>query len=51
MIIGASDFQKPAIEKAKQLGLKVAVVDFNPKAVGVKLADKYYNVSTIDKEY
>lgn len=50
MIIGASDFQKPAIEKAKQLGLKVAVVDFNPKAVGVKLADKYYNVSTIDKE-
>lgn len=50
MIIGASDFQVPAIKKAKELGLKVAVVDFNPEAVGVKLADKYYNISTIDKE-
>lgn len=50
MIIGASDFQVPAIKKAKELGLKVAVIDFNPKAAGVELADKYYNVSTIDKE-
>ncbi|MBQ7338989.1 MAG: ATP-grasp domain-containing protein [Clostridia bacterium] len=50
LIIGASVLQVPAIRKAKELGLYVAVADYNPNAVGIPLADEYYNVSTIDEE-
>ena len=50
MIVGASVLQLPAIQKAKEMGLEVAVVDYNPKAVGIECADKYYNASTIDEE-
>lgn len=50
LIIGASDFQLPAIMKAKEMGIYVGVADFNPHAVGVKYADEYFNVSTIDEE-
>ncbi len=50
LIVGASDFQLPAIIKAKEMGLYVGVADFNPKAIGVPYADKFYNVSTIDAE-
>ena len=49
-IIGASVLQLPAIQKAKEMGLYVAVADFNPKAVGISYADKFYEVSTIDEE-
>ena len=49
-IIGASILQVPAIRKAKEMGLTVAVADYNPNAVGVPLADRYYNVSTIDEK-
>lgn len=49
-IIGASVLQVPAIRKAKEMGLYVAVADYNPNAVGIPLADEYYNVSTIDEE-
>lgn len=49
-IIGASDFQLPAIIEAKQMGLYVGVADFNPNAVGVSYADEYFNVSTIDEK-
>lgn len=49
MIIGASVLQLPAIIKAKEMGLHVAVVDFNPQAVGIPYADKYYNASTMDE--
>ena len=49
-IIGASILQVPAIRKAKEMGLTVAVADYNPNAAGVPLADRYYNVSTIDEE-
>ena len=49
-IIGASDFQLPAIQEAKQMGLHVGVADFNPSAVGIPFADEYFNVSTIDAE-
>ena len=49
-IIGASVLQLPAIQKAKEIGLYVAVADFNPKAVGIPYADKFYEVSTIDEE-
>lgn len=48
LIIGASILQLPAIQRAKELGFYVGVIDYNPNAVGVSLADKYYNVSTID---
>ena len=50
MIIGASVLQLPAILKAKEMGLEVAVVDYNPEATGIPYADKYYNASTIDEE-
>lgn len=49
-IIGASVLQLPAIQKAKEMGLYVAVADFNPKAAGIPYADKFYEVSTIDEE-
>jgi len=49
-IIGASVLQVPAIRKAKEMGLYVGVADYNPNAVGIPLADEYYNVSTIDEE-
>ena len=50
LIIGASNLQVPGILKAREMGFETAVVDFNPRAMGVKYADSYYNVSTIDKE-
>jgi len=50
LIIGASVLQVPAIRKAKEMGLYVAVADYNPNAIGIPLADEYYNVSTIDEE-
>ena len=48
LIIGASLLQLPAIKKAKELGYYVAVIDYDPNAIGIKYADEYYNVSTID---
>ena len=50
MIIGASILQLPAIKKAKEMGLHVAVVDYNRNAVGIEYADKYYNASTMDED-
>lgn len=50
LIVGASDFQLPAIIKAKEMGLYVGVADINPNAVGVPYADQFFNVSTIDAD-
>lgn len=50
MIVGASVLQLPAILKAKKMGMCVAVVDYNPNAVGVQYADRYYNASTMDED-
>lgn len=50
LIIGASILQLPAIKKAKEMGLKVAVADYNPQAIGIPYADKFFNASTIDIE-
>lgn len=50
MIVGASVLQLPAILKAKEMGLHVAVVDYNPEAIGISYADKYYNASTMDED-
>ena len=48
MVIGASVLQLPAIKRGKELGFEVAVADYDENAVGIKFADKFYNVSTID---
>ncbi|MBE6324130.1 MAG: ATP-grasp domain-containing protein [Bacteroidales bacterium] len=32
------------------MGLHVAVVDFNPQAIGIPYADEYYNASTMDED-
>lgn len=48
LIIGASILQLPAIKKAKEAGYYTIVADFNPNAIGIKYADEYHNVSTID---
>ena len=50
MIVGASAWQVPMIQKAKELGYYVGVADYNPKAVGIQYADEYFNTSTIDPE-
>ncbi len=50
MIVGASVLQLPAILKAKEMGLDVSVVDYNPEAIGIPYADKYYNASTMDED-
>lgn len=50
MVIGASVLQLPAVQKAKEMGLRVAVADYNPQAIGVSYADNFYEVSTIDEE-
>jgi len=42
--------QVPAIKRAKELGMYIGVVDFNPEAVGISFADEFFNVSTIDIE-
>jgi biotin carboxylase len=49
-IVGASGLQLPAILKAREMGLMVAVADYNPYAAGIPYADEYYAVSTIDEE-
>lgn len=48
MILGASILQLPAIIKAKELGYRTIVLDYNPKAVGNAYADKNYLISTND---
>ena len=50
LIVGASVLQLPAIQKAKEMGLYVGVVDYNPNAVGIEYADEFFEVSTIDRE-
>ena len=50
LIIGASILQLPAIKRAKELGFYVAVIDYDPGAIGIPYADEYFNVSTIDIE-
>ncbi len=49
-ILGASMLQVPAIKKAKEKGMFVYVLDYDPKAVGIRFADRFLNISTIDKE-
>lgn len=50
LVVGASVLQLPMIKKAKEAGYFVGVADYNPNAVGVPYADRFFCVSTIDKE-
>lgn len=50
MILGAGPLQVPAIKKAKELGLKVVVCDYDDKAIGIQYADTFLPISTIDEE-
>ncbi len=49
-ILGASMLQVPAIRKAKEKGLYVYALDYDPEAIGIKDADEFLCISTIDKE-
>lgn len=50
MILGAGLMQKPSILACKKLGYESVVVDANPKAVCVPLADVFYPVDLKDRE-
>lgn len=50
VILGAGLMQKPAILSAKNLGLHTIVVDADPKAVCIPLADEFYKIDLKDKE-
>ncbi len=50
LILGASPLQVPAIQKAKELGYITGVLDMNPNAVGIPMADDFFECSTIDIE-
>lgn len=49
-ILGGSMLQMPTIQKAKDRGLFVYVLDFDPECIAKDVADKFLLVSTIDKE-
>lgn len=48
LIIGAGFGQLPAIKKAKEMGLEVIVIDKNPNAMGMTLADFAYPIDVLD---
>lgn len=50
MLLGGSRYLYPIIRKAHELGLYVITCDYLPNNDAHKLADKYVNVSIIDKE-
>ncbi|MEL3960618.1 ATP-grasp domain-containing protein [Lysinibacillus endophyticus] len=50
LLLGGSQSQIPAINKAKEMGLYVITCDYLENNPGHKLAHEYHNVSTTDKE-
>lgn len=50
LCLGASIMQIEAIKKAKEMGYHVVAVDYDKNAVGRKMADEFFEVSTIDAE-
>ena len=50
LILGAGIMQRPAIQSAKNLGLKVFVVDANPSAPCVGEADFFEPIDLKDSE-
>ena len=49
-IIGASYLQKPLVEKAKEMGVYTICFAWEDGAVCKDLCDKFYPISTVDKE-
>lgn len=50
VIIGATEFQKPLIEKAKEIGLETHVFAWEKGAVGKEAADFFYPISVTEKD-
>lgn len=50
LILGAGVFQVPFIEKAKEMGCYVGVIDINPDSPGIALADEYFCCSLVEKD-
>ncbi len=50
MLIGAGQMQVPAIREARAMGLTTVVLDYNPEAPGMALADYPIEMSTRDFE-
>ncbi|SDL48522.1 ATP-grasp domain-containing protein [Tessaracoccus oleiagri] len=48
LVLGASRLQSPALVKGRELGYRVGVVDRDPDAVGIALADDFFEISTTD---
>ncbi len=49
LILGANIFQIPVIEKAKEMGLYVGIVDISPEAPAISAADEFFTCSIRDK--
>lgn len=49
-VLGASRLQVPFIKRAKELGMYVYVLDYDPKACGIQFADEFLEISTIEAE-
>jgi len=50
MIIGANNFQRPLIQKAKELGIETHVFAWEKGSVGREYADHFYPISIIEKD-
>ena len=50
LLLGGSDFQVPAIQAAKDLGLRTVLCDYLPDNPGQYVADVFYQKSTTDRE-
>ena len=50
LILGGGTNQISLIQAAKNEGMEIILCDYNPAALGISLADRFYNVSIIDRE-
>lgn len=50
MILGASAFAVPVVEKAKKLGIYTITVDYLPDNIAHRYSNQYINLSIVDKE-
>ena len=50
LVLGGATAQVPLIRAAKQAGLYVVLCDWTTTNLGISIADKHYQVSTLDLE-